>query len=148
MLGLPWKREERNEMRKIAVAIILAGAAWLTTAPAQAHVLAVGEERPAFHLCNAEAAYALAAIAREQGARFTNLPSVQYTRGRECRIVDGDNPASMIRVMEVAPVINTPDGYALYLYRVEFLVVLRGEARAVGGPWFAFHKHKVEGEVI
>ncbi len=123
---------------------LLAGASWLMTA--QAHVLRVGEERPAYLLCNPEAAYDLAAIAAGQGAGFTGVSIMQYMRTRECRIVDGDNLASMIRVMEIAPVINTPDGYAIYLYRVEFLVVLQGMAEAVGGPWYAFHKHKIEGE--
>ena len=124
---------------------LLAVASWLT-APAQAHVLYVGEERPAYLLCNVAAAYDLAMIAGEQGARFTGVPIMQYMKTRECRTVDGSNPASMIRVMEIAPVINTPDGYAIYLYRIEFLVVLQGIAAAPGGPWYAFHKHQAEGQ--
>lgn len=123
---------------------LLAVASWLT-APALAHVPYVGEERIVYHVCNATAAYDLAAIAETQGARFTTLPAMQYTRGRACRILNADDPASMIRVMEVSSAIETPDNYVLHVYRIEFLVVLRGEAEAVSGPWYAFHKHKVEG---
>lgn len=108
---------------------------------AQAHVPEVGGVRPTPSVCNELAAYDIFNIAEERGLGATSLPAFQYERTKDCRVFYG--PIVRVSAVAVMGPVYTPDGYVVYLVRVELM-----EGILPGGPWYAFHRHKAEEQPI
>ena len=97
--------------------------------------------RPILSVCNEEAAYDIFNITEERGVGATSLPAFQYERTRDCHVFYG--PVVWVGAVAVMGPVYTPDGYVVYMIQVELT-----EGTLPKGPWYAFHRHKVEGETL
>ncbi|KKN80691.1 hypothetical protein LCGC14_0327830 [marine sediment metagenome] len=115
-------------------------AAFLWPMPVLAHAPAIGEERPAFSVCNKKAADDIFAVAKERGVGATSLPAFKYERTRDCRVFGG--APVLVHAIAVSEPTYTPDNYIVYMIQVEPV-----EGTLPSGSWFAFHRHKAEDEI-
>ena len=121
---------------------VLAVASWPT--PAQAHVPEIGEKYEVTRACKEGASRRVLKAYEEDGEGAAGFQAVQSAKRGGCR-----GFASLwIIVAAVDGPVYTPDDLIVYRVRLDFVDVLEGRATESGGPWFAFHKHEIEGQEI